>query len=73
MAVQLIFALVFGGNWKWVAELSGFAAGFVVPAGRARLWYGQRRRDQIRTGEANGGAVSARLRPHGQDPRSLPK
>jgi membrane associated rhomboid family serine protease len=47
MAVQLIFALVFGGNWKWVAELSGFAAGFLVtflvaPGGFKRI------REQIR-------------------------
>lgn len=28
LLIQLIFGLVFGGNRQWIAELSGFAAGF---------------------------------------------
>lgn len=30
LAVQLVFAVIFGGNWFWVAELAGFAAGFFL-------------------------------------------
>ena len=26
----LLFGLLFGGGWDWVAELSGFAAGFLL-------------------------------------------
>ncbi len=46
MGFQLLFGLIFGGGWTWVAELAGFAAGFalsfvVSPGGidrfRARL------------------------------------
>jgi len=42
MGFQLLFGLLFGGGWYWVAELAGFAAGvmlsFVVsPGGIARL------------------------------------
>ena len=28
--VQLIFGVLFGGGWEWVADLSGFAAGFLL-------------------------------------------
>ena len=28
--VQLIFGVLFGGGWEWVADLSGFVAGFVL-------------------------------------------
>jgi membrane associated rhomboid family serine protease len=43
----LLFGLLFGVGWYWVAELAGFAAGFLLsfvvsPGGIARL------RDQIR-------------------------
>lgn len=42
MAVQLLFGLIFGGGWEWVADLAGFAAGFgltlvFMPGGIARL------------------------------------
>lgn len=42
MAVQLIFGLLFGGGSFWLAELAGFAAGFVLsftvsPGGLGRL------------------------------------
>ncbi len=30
LAVQLIFGLLFGGNWDWVAEITGFATGFLL-------------------------------------------
>ena len=30
LAIQLIFGLFFGGNSQWIAELSGFAAGFAL-------------------------------------------
>jgi membrane associated rhomboid family serine protease len=30
MAIQLLFGLIFGSGWEWVAELSGFAAGFLL-------------------------------------------
>lgn len=49
MAMQLLFGLLFGGAIDWVADLSGFAAGFVltmllIPGGIARLqdWFRQR-------------------------------
>lgn len=47
LVVQLLFAVLFGGNWTWVAEIAGFAAGFcltfaVSPGGLQRLL------DQIR-------------------------
>lgn len=47
LGAQLIYAIIFGANWTWVAELAGFvtgfAAGFVVnPGGLRRL------RDRIR-------------------------
>lgn len=42
MAVQLLFGLIFGTSWEWVADLSGFAAGFgltlaLMPGAIARL------------------------------------
>jgi membrane associated rhomboid family serine protease len=42
MAIQLLFGLIFGSGWEWVAELSGFAAGFLLsflvsPGGWARV------------------------------------
>ena len=42
MGFQLLFGLMFGGGWIWVAELAGFAAGFalsflVSPGGVQRL------------------------------------
>lgn len=41
LAAQLVFGLIFGGSWAWVAEVAGFAAGFlvtflVVPGGPGR-------------------------------------
>jgi membrane associated rhomboid family serine protease len=45
--VQFIFGVLFGGGWDWVADIAGFAAGFLLsfvvsPGGFARL------RDQMR-------------------------
>lgn len=45
--VQLIFGILFGGGWEWVADLPGFATGFflsfvVSPGGFGRV------RDRIR-------------------------
>jgi membrane associated rhomboid family serine protease len=42
MGIQLLFGLLFGGGWDWVAELSGFVAGFLLsfvvsPGGWARV------------------------------------
>ena len=42
LGVQLLFGVLFGGGWEWVADLSGFAAGFalsfaVSPGGWARV------------------------------------
>lgn len=42
LAIRLVFALLFGGDYTWIADLSGFAAGFaltlvLVPGGFARL------------------------------------
>ena len=42
LAVQLVFGLLFGGGWDWVAEVAGFVAGFglsfvVGPGGPAHL------------------------------------
>ena len=42
LAIQLLFGLIFGGTPHWVAEVSGFAAGFLVstllaPGGWGRL------------------------------------
>lgn len=30
LAVQLVFDLLFGGGWDWVADIAGFATGFLV-------------------------------------------
>jgi membrane associated rhomboid family serine protease len=30
LAIQLLFGLLFGGGWDWVADVAGFAAGFVL-------------------------------------------
>ncbi|MDN5787694.1 rhomboid family intramembrane serine protease [Pseudorhodobacter sp.] len=30
MGIQLLFGLLFGGGWDWVAELAGFFAGFLL-------------------------------------------
>ncbi|NUB45082.1 rhomboid family intramembrane serine protease [Fertoebacter nigrum] len=42
MGIQLLFGLLFGGGWDWVADISGFAAGFLLsfvvsPGGWARV------------------------------------
>ena len=42
LAIQLIFGLAFGGSWDWVADLAGFATGFLLsfvvsPGGWARV------------------------------------
>lgn len=42
LLVQLLFGVLFGGGWEWVADLSGFAAGFflsfvVSPGGFGRV------------------------------------
>ncbi len=42
LGVQLVFGLVFGGGWDWLADLAGFVAGFaltvlVAPGGIPRL------------------------------------
>jgi membrane associated rhomboid family serine protease len=47
LGIQLLFGLIFGGGWEWVADLSGFAAGFLLsfivsPGGWARV------RDKLR-------------------------
>ncbi len=47
LVAQLVFGVLFGGSWTWVAEITGFAAGFVLtfavsPGGFQRL------RDHIR-------------------------
>jgi membrane associated rhomboid family serine protease len=39
---QLVFGVLFGGNWDWVADIAGFAAGFLLsflvsPGGFARV------------------------------------
>ncbi|WP_376877412.1 rhomboid family intramembrane serine protease [Albirhodobacter sp. R86504] len=41
LGIQLIFGVIFGGGWDWIAELAGFATGFglsffVAPGGFAR-------------------------------------
>jgi membrane associated rhomboid family serine protease len=30
MAIQLLFGVIFGSGWDWVADLAGFAAGFLL-------------------------------------------
>ena len=42
LGIQLLFGLVFGGGWDWVADLAGFATGFLLsfvvsPGGWARV------------------------------------
>ena len=42
MGIQLLFGVIFGAGWDWVAELAGFAAGFVLsflvsPGGWSRV------------------------------------
>ncbi|WP_333816192.1 rhomboid family intramembrane serine protease [Tabrizicola sp.] len=42
LMVQLVFGLLFGGGWDWVAEVAGFATGFLLsfvvsPGGFARV------------------------------------
>jgi len=49
MGIQLVFGLLFGGGYEWVADLSGFAAGFVLsfivsPGGFGRVLEKMRQR-----------------------------
>lgn len=42
LGVQLVFGLLFGGGWEWVADIAGFMAGFALtiplaPGGWRRL------------------------------------
>lgn len=42
LATQLVFGVIFGGGWDWVADIAGFATGFflsfvVSPGGWARV------------------------------------
>ncbi len=42
LGIQLLFGLLFGGGWEWVADLSGFVTGFLLsfvvsPGGWARV------------------------------------
>jgi len=42
LAIQLLFGVLFGGGWEWVADLSAFATGFVLsfvvsPGGWSRV------------------------------------
>lgn len=42
LGVQLVFGLIFGGGWEWVADIAGFVAGFLMsfvisPGGFARV------------------------------------
>lgn len=42
LAIQLLFGVIFGGTWDWVADIAGFAAGFLLsfvvgPGGPAHL------------------------------------
>lgn len=30
LGIQLLFALIFGGGWDWVADIAGFCAGFLL-------------------------------------------
>lgn len=30
LGIQLLFGLIFGGGWDWVADLAGFATGFLL-------------------------------------------
>jgi membrane associated rhomboid family serine protease len=47
MIAQSLYALIFGGTWMWVAELAGFAAGFLTTFPVAPGGF-QRALDQIR-------------------------
>ncbi|MCF8485368.1 MAG: rhomboid family intramembrane serine protease [Rhodobacteraceae bacterium] len=47
MGIQLVFGLLFGGGYEWVADIAGFATGFILsfvvsPGGFARV------RDKLR-------------------------
>ncbi|SIS68155.1 rhomboid family intramembrane serine protease [Phaeovulum vinaykumarii] len=49
LGLQLVFGLLFGGSWDWVAELSGFGVGFLLsfllgPGGWSRALDRMRRR-----------------------------
>jgi membrane associated rhomboid family serine protease len=49
LLVQLLFGVLFGGSWDWVAEVTGFAAGFLLsfvvsPGGWARVMEKMRQR-----------------------------
>jgi len=49
LLIQLIFGLIFGGNSQWIAELTGFASGFVLsvvlaPGGWSSLLHRMRQR-----------------------------
>jgi membrane associated rhomboid family serine protease len=42
LAVQLVFGLLFGGGWEWVADVAGFVTGFLLsfvvsPGGAGRV------------------------------------
>lgn len=42
LGVQLVFGLLFGGGWEWIADIAGFVTGFVLtiplaPGGWRRL------------------------------------
>lgn len=42
LGIQLLFGLLFGGGWEWVADLAGFGTGFLLsfvvsPGGWARV------------------------------------
>ena len=42
LGIQLVFGVLFGGGWDWVAEVAGFATGFLLsfvvsPGGFARV------------------------------------
>jgi membrane associated rhomboid family serine protease len=30
LLIQLLFGVLFGGTWDWVADLAGFATGFLL-------------------------------------------
>lgn len=49
LGIQLVFALLFGGGYEWVADLTGFATGFVLsfvvsPGGWGRVLEKMRQR-----------------------------
>ncbi|HOZ34543.1 MAG TPA: rhomboid family intramembrane serine protease, partial [Tabrizicola sp.] len=46
---QLIFGVIFGGGWDWIADVTGFAAGFLLsfvvsPGGWSRVMDKMRQR-----------------------------